>query len=138
MSSGLESNGLYPLPYLISNWSLPTVLHHRTRVRQRLIKLQFILLVTNLIIHSLNNLYFKSVSINFSTNVANTFLFYHTVDLNEIHADSIHYHVFPFIIVYNLYFESCLEIVAVVHPIIQHAVMTNNFHFLIYIFYFTG
>ena len=93
MSSGLESNGLYPLPYLVSNWSRPTVLHYRSSVRQRLIKLQLVLLITNLIIHSLNNLYFKSVSLNFSTNAANTFLFYHTVDLNEIHADSVHYHV---------------------------------------------
>ena len=42
---------------------------------------------------------------------------------------------YQFIIVYDLYFESCEEIIDVIQIITLQAAMTNNFHFLIYILF---
>jgi hypothetical protein len=58
---------------------------------QLLVDLEMIMI--HLLILNVIHLYFKSVSINFSTNAANTFIFFKTIELNATNTDSIHYHV---------------------------------------------
>ncbi len=63
------------------------------RVRKQFIRLKLILLICNLIIRSLNNIYFKPFSLNFSSNDANHVSFLYTIDLNDLHPGMVHYHV---------------------------------------------